>query len=152
MSIEILQLRYAVATADAKSFSRAASALNVKQITLGRKVQQLEDRLGGLCRSKCTGWAKELTALSVRHAPLPKTSQSVPLFQLVTRGHPVSRDDVCEVPAQLTERRGSAIRAWDRHLPRHREVLVEPVRTDVCGRYPTPAGASDARDIETGTE
>lgn len=44
--IEIRQLRYAVATADAKSFSRAASTLNVKQITLSRKVQQLEDRLG----------------------------------------------------------------------------------------------------------
>lgn len=44
--IEIRQLRYAVATADSKSFSRAAAALNVKQITLSRKVQQLEDRLG----------------------------------------------------------------------------------------------------------
>jgi len=44
--IEIHQLRYAVATADSKSFSRAAAALNVKQITLSRKVQQLEDRLG----------------------------------------------------------------------------------------------------------
>jgi DNA-binding transcriptional LysR family regulator len=46
MTIEIHQLRYAVATADAKSFSRAAAALNVKQITLSRKVQQLEHRLG----------------------------------------------------------------------------------------------------------
>jgi len=46
MAIEIHQLRFAVATADAKSFSRAAAALNVKQITLSRKVQQLEDRLG----------------------------------------------------------------------------------------------------------
>jgi DNA-binding transcriptional LysR family regulator len=44
--IEIQQLRFAVATADAKSFSRAATALNVKQITLSRRVQQLEDRLG----------------------------------------------------------------------------------------------------------
>lgn len=46
MTVEIHQLRYAVATADAKSFSRAAVALNVKQITLSRKVQMLEDRLG----------------------------------------------------------------------------------------------------------
>lgn len=46
MAIEIHQLRYAVATADAKSFSRAAATLNVKQITLSRRVQQLEDRLG----------------------------------------------------------------------------------------------------------
>jgi DNA-binding transcriptional LysR family regulator len=44
--IEIRQLRYAVATADAQSFSRAAAALNVKQITLSRKVLHLEDRLG----------------------------------------------------------------------------------------------------------
>ncbi|WP_298311899.1 LysR family transcriptional regulator [Propionivibrio sp.] len=43
--VEIHQLRYAVATADAKSFSRAAAVLNVKQITLSRRVQQLEDRL-----------------------------------------------------------------------------------------------------------
>lgn len=46
MPFEIRQLRYAVATADAKSFSRAAASLNVKQITLSRRVQQLEDRLG----------------------------------------------------------------------------------------------------------
>lgn len=46
MNIDIHQLRFAVATADAKSFTRAATALNVKQITLSRRVQQLEDRLG----------------------------------------------------------------------------------------------------------
>lgn len=46
VTIEFHQLRYAVATADSKSFSRAAAALNVKQITLSRRVQQLEDRLG----------------------------------------------------------------------------------------------------------
>jgi len=82
----------------------------------------------------------------MRHAPPQKTSQPVPLFQLIAGGHPPGCDDVCAVPAQPSERRGSAIRAWDRHLPRDGEVLVEPVRADVCGRYPTPAGASDARD------
>lgn len=46
MSIELRQLRYAVATADAQSFSRAAAALNVKQITLSRRVHQLEQQLG----------------------------------------------------------------------------------------------------------
>ncbi|MBK8631514.1 MAG: LysR family transcriptional regulator [Sphingomonadales bacterium] len=45
MTIELRQLRYAVATADAKSFARAAALLNVKQISLSRRVQQLEDRL-----------------------------------------------------------------------------------------------------------
>jgi DNA-binding transcriptional LysR family regulator len=42
--IELRQLRYVVATADAQSFSPAATALNVKQITLNWKVQQPEDR------------------------------------------------------------------------------------------------------------
>jgi DNA-binding transcriptional LysR family regulator len=44
--IEIRQLRYAVATADAQSFSRAAAALRVKQSTLSRRVMLLEERLG----------------------------------------------------------------------------------------------------------
>lgn len=46
MTIEIKQLRYAVATADTSSFSRAASALNVKQSTLSKRIALLEDRLG----------------------------------------------------------------------------------------------------------
>ncbi|MFM2273696.1 MAG: hypothetical protein RL702_2761 [Pseudomonadota bacterium] len=46
MTIEIRQLRYAVATADAQSFSRAAAALRVKQSTLSRRVMLLEERLG----------------------------------------------------------------------------------------------------------
>jgi DNA-binding transcriptional LysR family regulator len=46
VTIEIRQLRYAVVTADAQSFSRAAATLNVKQSTLSRRVLQLEDRLG----------------------------------------------------------------------------------------------------------
>lgn len=46
MPIELKQLRYAVATADTKSFSRAASALNVKQSTLSKRIALLEDRLG----------------------------------------------------------------------------------------------------------
>ncbi|MDK2766938.1 MAG: LysR family transcriptional regulator [Sphingomonas sp.] len=46
MAIEIRQLRYAVATADTQSFSRAAALLNVKQITLSRRVHQLEEQLG----------------------------------------------------------------------------------------------------------
>jgi DNA-binding transcriptional LysR family regulator len=46
MPIEVRQLRYAVMTADAQSFSRAAAALNVKQSTLSRRVLQLEQQLG----------------------------------------------------------------------------------------------------------
>ena len=46
MSIELRQLRYTVATADAQSFSRAAATLRVKQSTLSRRVMLLEERLG----------------------------------------------------------------------------------------------------------
>lgn len=46
MTVELRQLRYVVYAADSQSFARAAAQLNVKQITLSRRVQQLEDRLG----------------------------------------------------------------------------------------------------------
>lgn len=46
MPIEVRQLRYAVLTADAQSFTRAAAVLNVKQTTLSRRVMDLELRLG----------------------------------------------------------------------------------------------------------
>lgn len=46
MTIEIKQLRYAVAAADAKSFLRAANALNVKQSTLSKRIALMEGRLG----------------------------------------------------------------------------------------------------------
>ena len=46
MTIELRQLRYAVLTADTRSFSRAATTLNMKQATLSLRVTQLEDQLG----------------------------------------------------------------------------------------------------------
>src|SRR5690606_33617506 len=46
MPIEIKQLRYAIATADTHSFSRAAAGLNVKQSTLSRRIALLEGQLG----------------------------------------------------------------------------------------------------------
>jgi DNA-binding transcriptional LysR family regulator len=46
MPIEIRHLRAAVTTADAKSFSRAAKMLKVKQSALSRRVQALEQMLG----------------------------------------------------------------------------------------------------------
>jgi DNA-binding transcriptional LysR family regulator len=46
VTIEIRQLRCAVMTADTQSFSRAAKALSVKQSSLSRRVQSLEDQLG----------------------------------------------------------------------------------------------------------
>lgn len=44
--IDLLQLQYAVLTADSQSFARAAARLNIKQSTLSRKVKDLEIRLG----------------------------------------------------------------------------------------------------------
>ena len=44
--VELRQLRYAVATSDAQSFSREDAAQIVKQSTLSRRVMQLEHRLG----------------------------------------------------------------------------------------------------------
>ena len=46
MQIELRQLRYAVMTADKRSFARAAEALGTKQSTLSKKVADLEIRLG----------------------------------------------------------------------------------------------------------
>ena len=46
MTIEIRQLRYAVASADTMSFSRAASSLSVKQSTLSKSIAALEEQLG----------------------------------------------------------------------------------------------------------
>jgi DNA-binding transcriptional LysR family regulator len=46
MSIEIRQLRFAVMTADKRSFARAADALGTKQSSLSKKVADLEIRLG----------------------------------------------------------------------------------------------------------
>lgn len=45
MHIEVRQSRFAVATADTQSVSRAAATLNVKQIKLSWRVQQLEEQL-----------------------------------------------------------------------------------------------------------
>jgi DNA-binding transcriptional LysR family regulator len=46
VTIELRQLRYAILTADTRSFSRAATTLNMKQATLSQRVTQLEDKLG----------------------------------------------------------------------------------------------------------
>lgn len=58
MPIEVRQLRYAVMTADTRSFSRAAAALNVKQSTLSRRVLQLKERLGVKLVERTTRGAK----------------------------------------------------------------------------------------------
>src|SRR5690606_41210287 len=44
--IELRQLRYLIAAAEAGSFSRAARNLNIKQATLSRHILEMEKRLG----------------------------------------------------------------------------------------------------------
>lgn len=44
--IELRQLRYLIAAAEAGSFSRAARSINIKQATLSRHVLEIEKRLG----------------------------------------------------------------------------------------------------------
>jgi DNA-binding transcriptional LysR family regulator len=44
--IELRQLRYVIAAAEAGSFSRAARILNIKQATLSRHILTVEKRLG----------------------------------------------------------------------------------------------------------
>lgn len=46
MTLDLRQLRFAVAAADTSSFLRASKQLNVKQSTLSKKVAALEHRLG----------------------------------------------------------------------------------------------------------
>jgi type I restriction enzyme, R subunit len=65
--------------------------------------------------------------------------QLVPIFQQFAGGYPPGRDDVCAISALPAQRRGSAGRARDRHQPRDRPVLVEPVWPDVRRRDPQAA-------------
>lgn len=44
--LELRQLRYAITTADQRSFARAALTFNMKQSTLSQRVTRLEDQLG----------------------------------------------------------------------------------------------------------
>ena len=78
-----------------------------------------------------------------RRGPLAsRNAKSLPIFQQFTRDHPAHCDDVCPVPAVAAAGRGPAVRAWHRHLPRDRAVLVEPVRSAVCSRDPEASGSS----------
>src|SRR5580704_9521936 len=70
--------------------------------------------------------------------------QPVPIFQQLARSHPSGRDDVRQIPAVAAHRRGSFGRAWDRHQPRARPVLVERVWADIRRRDPKEADHADA--------
>jgi hypothetical protein len=76
--------------------------------------------------------------------------QPVPILQQLARSHPSGRDDVRQIPAVAAQRRGSFGRAWDRHQPRDRSVLVEPVWADIRRRDPKEADRADARPILNG--
>ncbi len=57
MCIEVPHLRYVVAAAEHSSFRRAASALNITQPTLSKRIRELEDKLGILLFERSTGGA-----------------------------------------------------------------------------------------------
>jgi DNA-binding transcriptional LysR family regulator len=57
MCVEIPHLRYVVAAAEHRSFRRAATALNITQPTLSKRIRELEDRLGVLLFERSTGGA-----------------------------------------------------------------------------------------------
>lgn len=51
MCVEVPHLHYVVAAADHSSFRRAATALNITQPTLSKRIRELEDKLGILGRN-----------------------------------------------------------------------------------------------------
>jgi DNA-binding transcriptional LysR family regulator len=57
MSVEIPHLRCVVAAADHSSFRRAATALNITQPTLSKRIRELEDKLGVALFERSTGGA-----------------------------------------------------------------------------------------------
>jgi DNA-binding transcriptional LysR family regulator len=57
MCVEIRHLRYVVAAAEHRSFRRAATALNITQPTLSKRIRELESRLGVLLFERTTGGA-----------------------------------------------------------------------------------------------
>jgi len=65
-----------------------------------------------------------------------QAARSVSPFHFFTGDHLPCGAGVCPVSAFAAERRGPAVRAWDRHLSRDRASLVEPLRTDVRGGHP----------------
>jgi DNA-binding transcriptional LysR family regulator len=62
MCVAVPHLRYVVAAADHSSFRRAATALNITQPTLSKRIRELEDGLGVLLFARSTGGA-ELTPI-----------------------------------------------------------------------------------------
>ena len=76
--------------------------------------------------------------------------QSVPIFQQLAGCHPSSRNDVRAIPAVAAQRRGSFGRARDRHQPRDRPVLVEPVWSDVRRREFVSAASPTCAAIRSG--
>ena len=62
MPIELRHLRYVIAADKHRSFRQAATALNLKQSTLSRRIRQLEDELGVLLFTRHSGGVRPTTA------------------------------------------------------------------------------------------
>jgi len=82
--------------------------------------------------------------LDRRHDQAAEARQPVPLVRLLARGDPAGGDDVRPLPAVAAQRRGSALRAGNRHLPRDGAAVVEQVRADVRRRDPREVGSAHA--------
>jgi hypothetical protein len=92
-----------------------------------RRGHRLEGRevIAGWCQGK---FSAVPAVLASAH------EQSVPIFQQLARGNPSGRDDVRAIPTVAAQRRGFVGRARDRHQPRDRPVLADPVlRADLLG-------------------
>ncbi len=62
MTVELKQLRYAIAAADHRSFRRAAEVLGLKQSTLSRSIRQMEERLGAALFERSSGGVRATPA------------------------------------------------------------------------------------------
>ena len=107
-----------------------------------RKNQALAVILGQI--ERLDALLRRLLSMTEREKLILGHEQPVPIFQQLARGHPSGRDDVRQIPAVAAQRRGSFGRAWDRHQPRDRPVLVEPVWADIRRRDPKEADRADA--------
>ena len=115
----------------ARNYETAAEALVAAGARLDLKNRAgLTPREGALSDQ---GGSRRLVLIADANEPQieSQTSLPFPLFQLIARGDPAGGDDVREIPPFAAQRRGPAVRARHRHLPRDSADVVEQVWADV---------------------
>lgn len=83
-------------------------------IVTGKSDQTLQTVLS----DKCDVPSLALLAVGYDAQITSQATLSLPLFQLVARGHPPRGDNVCPVSLVVEERRRPAVQSGHRHLPR----------------------------------